>query len=316
MSADSFTVDAARAGQRLDRLVAAIPSVGSRQRARDAIESGKISLNGQIIDTTYAPRPLSEGATLEVDWNRPGTASRQLAGKAALQRAGVRVLHQDDSIIVVDKPAGLLTDAATGAQRRDDDTLKKRVRGWLANTDPHVVHRIDRDTTGLVLFARTKQSAAHLDAQFAARQPERVYHTVVRGWIKGDSGIFKDWMAWDARSRLQRVSTAGAPGAVEASAEWRVLERLGDGATLIEVRLHSGRRNQIRLHCMLAGHPLIGERLYVDDRPAPIAFGRQALHAAALGFTHPGTGKKVRYESPMADDMAELLSRLRGRQRR
>lgn len=309
MADEKRTVDAAHAGWRLDRLVAGLESVASRRRASEAISTGKVLVDGEV--STDGARLVREGARLELRWNQPGTAMHKVAGREALERAGVRVLHLDEHIVVVDKPAGLLSDAATEAQRREEDTLKKRVRGWLGEV--HVVHRIDRDTTGIVLLARTTAAAAHLDAQFASRRPERVYLTVVTGRMSGDKGHFADWMTWDRATRIQRSCRPGTPDAVLAEADWTVLERFGPYATLLEVRLRTGRRNQIRLHCQLAGHPLVGERLYSDDRGARRGprLGRQALHAHRLGIVHPGTGKNIAFESPLPEDLAALLAELR-----
>lgn len=310
--ADSLVVDAGRAGQRLDRLVAAIPSVGSRQRAREALETGKVDLDDQTVGLADAALPLPAGARLRVAWSRPGSAARKVRGREALERAGVRVLYEDQSVIAVDKPAGLLTDAASEEQRREEDTLKKRVRGWLGGGEAHVVHRIDRDTTGVVLFAKTLEAARRLDQQIHRQRPERVYLALVVGEVRGDAGRFADWMVWDRAQRVQRPSRPGAPEAALAEADWRVRERLR-GATLLEVRLLSGRRNQIRLHASLFGHPLVGERLYRrPEDPRGPAFPRQALHAARLGVEHPTTRRPLVVEAPLPEDLAALIASLRG----
>ncbi len=303
-------MDAGRAGQRLDRLVAAIPSVGSRQRAREALESGKITLDDQPVGPADAARPLPEGARLAVQWNRPGTSLERSRGREALSRAGVTVLYQDEALIAVSKPPGLLTDAASEEQRREEDTLRKRVRALLGG-EAHVVHRLDRDTTGVVLFARSLQAAQRLDQQLHAQRPERVYLAVVAGEIPGTSGHFADWMAWDRARRVQRPTRPGAPEAVLAEADWRVQERLAGGA-LLEVRLKTGRRNQIRLHCQLMSCPIVGERLYRSaEQPRGPAFPRQALHAARLGVLHPISGRPLVVDAPLPQDMAELLGRMR-----
>lgn len=308
---DTLTVGPDRAGQRLDRLVAAIPSVGSRQRAREALETGKILVDGQEVGAQDGARPLPAGAILEVQWSRPGSSARKVRGREALERAGVRVLYQDEGVIAVDKPAGLLTDAASEEQRRDEDTLKKRVRGFLGGDEAHVVHRLDRDTTGVVLFARTLAAAQRLDQQIHRQTPERVYLALVTGSISQVSGRFADWMFWDRAQRIQRSARPGAPDAVLAEADWRVVERLGL-ATLLEVRLVTGRRNQIRLHCALMGHPIVGERLYRDARaPRGPTLPRQALHATRLGVQHPLTGRPLVVESPLPDDMRQLMDELR-----
>lgn len=309
-SEETVTVEPGQTGLRLDRALAELTSAGSRSRARDALSTGKVSLNGAPVGPEDAARPVGPGDTLAIAWNRPGTGLARVRGQEAMAAAGVRVLHQDARVLALDKPAGLLTDAASEAQLREEDTLKKRAKAALGG-EVFVVHRIDRDTTGVVLMARDGRAAEHLDRQFAQHSPERVYLAVLVGRFPGESGRFRDWMAWDGPQRIQRACRPGAPGAVLAEADWRVVERL-DGATLLELRLVSGRRNQIRLHAALAGHPLVGERLYrAPAHPRGPPFPRQALHARRLGVLHPGTGQPLTVEAPLPEDLTALLARLR-----
>ena len=304
--ADALTVNAEQAGLRLDRLVAAIPSVGSRSRARTALETGKIALDGQIVGPADAARTLPAGAELRVRWNQPGTGAERVRGREAMQRAGVSVLYEDPALIAVDKPPGLLTDAASEAQRREEDTLRKRVRAYLGG-EAHVVHRLDRDTSGVVLFARDLEAARRLDEQIERRSPERVYLALAVGSFPGEQGRFQDWMRWDGPARIQRACAPDAPGAVLAQADWRVQERLRE-ATLLEVRLITGRRNQIRLHLQLAGHPLVGERLYrAPEQPRGPLAPRHALHAARLGLLHPRSGAPLVLEAPLPADMRQMI---------
>ncbi len=297
-------------GVRLDKWLAGLPSVGSRQKARDALERGKVAVDGVAVTPADAGRLLPAGAVVTIAWNRPGTGEKRVAGRVAMERAGVVVRHQDDAVIVVDKPPGLLTDAADLEQARHRDTLRKRVKAFLAVDDVWPAHRIDRDTSGLVLFARTEQAREHLLQQWHARSPLREYLVVVEGRVPHDEGRFADWMVWDGRQRLQKPCGPDVEGAWLAEASFRVEERLRDRATLLVVRLVTGRRNQIRLHCQLAGYPLVGEPLYRHRDPT-IAFPRQALHAARLGFEHPTTGKRLTITSPLPPDLTGLLQRLR-----
>jgi 23S rRNA pseudouridine1911/1915/1917 synthase len=307
---ETVTVDERNAGVRLDRLLASFDSIGSREKARQALRSGKVSIAGEVVGLGDAGRVLSSGTEVVIQWNVPGTGRKRTAGREALARAGVSVLYEDADVLVAEKPPGLLTDAADSDQAKHRDTLRKRVRAWVGGADVRPAHRIDRDTSGVVLFAKTDAAWEHLRGQWAKRSPERVYVAIVEGRVKGDRGRFRDWMAWDAARRLQRPCAPDAPGAFLAEATWRVTERLRD-ATLLEVTLVTGRRNQIRLHAMLMGHPLVGEPLYREQGRARISFPRQALHAAHLGFVHPGTGQRVRFSAAWPDDLRILVERLR-----
>ncbi|MCB9700076.1 MAG: RluA family pseudouridine synthase [Alphaproteobacteria bacterium] len=308
--AERVVVDAARASVRLDKLLAGLASVGSREKARQALRTGKVSVDGREVGEHDGGKVLGEGAVVEIAWNRPGTGARRVEGQRRLERAGVQVVHVDEQILVADKPPGLLTDAADADQHKHRDTLRKRVRAYLQVPEVWPAHRIDRDTSGLVLFARTEAVREHLLTQWHARSPHREYRVVVEGrWSRRD-GRQADWMRWDASQRLQRPCGEHDAGAWLAEADVEVLERFGDRATLLGVRLVTGRRNQIRLQTMLAGHPLIGEPLY-RKRPPTILFTRQALHAFRLGFVHPGTNEPVTWEAPLPADLGRLLASLR-----
>lgn len=298
-------VEAGQAGVRLDRVLAARPSIGSREKARQALRSGKVSVQGVRVGPEDAGQPLAEGATVTIAWARPGTSPRRAAGREKMARVGVSVLFEDGAILAVDKPAGLLTDAASREQVRTRDTLRKRVRQYLGR-EAWPVHRIDRDTTGAVLFAKTEAAREHLKAQWGRRTPVRSYLVVLEGRLQGE-GRFADWMVWDGRAKVQRPGRG--EGAVLAEADWRVVETFAR-ASLVEVRLVSGRRNQIRLHAQLAGHPLVGETLY-RETPATVRFPRQALHAARLEVLHPETDQPIVFEAPLPPDLGQLLRKLR-----
>jgi hypothetical protein len=195
---------------------------------------------------------------------------------------GLKILYQDAEVVCVDKPPGLLTDTATREQEREDDSAKKRLDTWLAARDEKawVCHRIDRDTSGVVVFARNEKAFTTLRESFANHVPDRFYWVAVFGIVIGDAGVWEDSMVWDPKIKRQVAVPIQTPGAVMARAEWRVIER-HPVATLLEVKLDTGRRNQIRVHAALRGHPLVGEKIYLPPRsPQPlIRFPRQALHA-------------------------------------
>jgi 23S rRNA pseudouridine1911/1915/1917 synthase len=305
-------VDPPDAGQRLDRVVAALPGVGSRRRAWEAVASGKVDVDGVTAAPHEAGRPVPPGAHVTLHWDRPGTSNALAAARRGL--GDLAILHEDRSLVAVDKPAGLLTDAASRRQSLDRDTLVKRLRAYLRvqGGTLHVVHRIDRDTSGVVLLARSEAAALRLASEFRTHRPERVYLAVVHGNLDPPEGEWADWMAWDGRRLVQVPSAPGKAGAVLAQASYRTLRTFAGRASEVEVRLHTGRRNQIRLHLRLAGHPLLGERLYLPDDwedPGLIA-PRQALHARRLVVRHPDDGRWLAVEAPVPEDLAALLEGL------
>jgi 23S rRNA pseudouridine1911/1915/1917 synthase len=179
---------------------------------------------------------------------------------------------------------------------------------------PFVVHRIDRDTSGLVLFAKSEPAQLTLKEQFKRHLPERVYLAVVYGVPSPPSGTWRDHLVWDLKALIQKETSPRDPRGKEAISHYRVLETL-TGASLIEVTLVTGKRNQIRIQARLRGHTLVGEVRYIygPDELRPIAFPRQALHAHRLTFTHPVDGRDMAFELPLPDDMAGLVARLTAR---
>ena len=203
------------------------------------------------------------------------------------------VVHDDDEIVVADKPAGLLT---IGTDRERHRTLHRQLfdrelrrhRGGRV----FVVHRLDRDASGLLVFAKSEKAKRALQAQFQDRTAGRTYHAVVRGSYPRDEDILKSYLAENRALRM--YVTADPRRGKLAVTHVRVLRRASK-ATLLEVVLESGRKHQIRVHLAEAGHPLLGDRRYGEDRAGPI--GRLALHAVALEIEHPTTGKRMRFES-------------------
>jgi len=221
------------------------------------------------------------------------------------------IVYEDEVIVVVDKPAGLLTVPLARRERAPSvaSMIEERFRSHRRRR-VFPVHRIDRDTSGLVLFARSARAQETLKQQFIRHEPERVYWAVVDGHPVPQHGTWSDRLAWDPRALKQTVAAARDPRAMEAICEYRVIESFRE-ASLIEVRLRTGRRNQIRIQAALRGHPLIGEGQYAarDATPA-ITFSRQALHAHRLGFRHPVDGRELHFESPLPRDLAALIASL------
>jgi 23S rRNA pseudouridine1911/1915/1917 synthase len=242
--------------------------------------------------------------------DRPGSA-RKLTQRPP--RAGeLPIVYEDDAVVVVNKPAGLLT---VPLPRRDEapsveDLLVNHLRS-KGRRRPFVVHRIDRDTSGLVMFATRADAQMRLKDQFRRHAAQRLYLAIVYGVPTPRRGTWRDHLVWDSDSLVQKETHAHDPRASSASCDYEVLEDFGR-ASLIQVSLVTGRRNQIRLQARLRGHTLIGEQRYVygPESLRNIEFERQALHAWRLGVIHPMTGKPLQLEAPMPEDMAGLLRRL------
>jgi 23S rRNA pseudouridine1911/1915/1917 synthase len=244
--------------------------------------------------------------------DRPGSARRR-SGRVDLGQ--LQIVFEDELLVVVNKPPGLLSVPLPG---RD---LTPSVYSALAEylrADRRrrlfIVHRIDRDTSGLVVFAKTLHAQETLKDQFRRREPERVYLALVYGHPSPPAGFWRDVLVWDKSELIQRATHPSDPRGKEAVAEYRVVESL-TGTSLIEVRLHTGKRNQIRVQARVRGHTLVGEQRYTYG-PAeirPIDFPRQALHAHRLVFQHPVDRRELRFEAPLPEDFADLLKRLRRR---
>ena len=295
----------------MDKWLAAAERLGSRSRALTAIERGKVLLDDVEQTTSDAGRRLHAGETIRLWMDRPGTSKRRpVTGRRA---SGLDIVYEDEALIVIAKPAGLLTVALDNKLHEPSlhDQIKQHLRSQ-GKRRPFVVHRIDRDTSGLVVFAKTPQAQEQIKAQFERREPERIYWAVVYGHPKPDAGTWQDFLVWDQDHLIQRPARASNKLAKEAISHYRLLEKY-PLASLLEVRLVTGKQHQIRVQAGRRGHPLVGERQYVFE-PAPrqpIDFPRQALHAYRLGFRHPLNDRLLNFEAPLPEDFQSLLSALR-----
>jgi 23S rRNA pseudouridine1911/1915/1917 synthase len=306
----SWTVLADAAGTRLDKFLADRTRLGSRSRVSDALAKGKVFVNQSEATAADAGSRVRAGDVVRVWVDRPGSARRR---RMPLGGSALEILYEDEALIVVNKPAGLL--AVPLAGRREAASAYDHLGAHLrprGKRKPLVVHRIDRDTSGLVVFAKNVRAQQHLKDQFQRRDPERLYLAVVHGHPQPPQGTWRDDLVWDADALVQKRAHPRDPKKKEAISHYRVLETLG-GASLVEIRLETGKRNQIRMQARLHGHMLVGERLYVQGSPPvrPIAFERQALHAYRLSFDHPVTGRRMTVEAPLPADLEELFVRLR-----
>jgi 23S rRNA pseudouridine1911/1915/1917 synthase len=316
---------------RLDRALAEpAAALGlSRSRLAALISAGALTrADGASVAAAAAKVKPGEAFRLSVPPVAPATPEPEAIA--------LNVAHEDDWLIVVDKPAGMTVHPAPGAER---GTLVAALlhhcgaslSGVGGVARPGIVHRIDKDTSGLLVVAKTDAAHAALAAQFAAHDLEREYRAVVFGApdradprLAGHPSVAFEpggVLRVDAplgRSSADRKKTAVVAGGRRAVTRASVIERFGPpgrpAASLLSCRLETGRTHQIRVHLAHVGHPLVGDPLYGRARagsPATAGFARQALHAAVLGFRHPADGRAVRFESPLPEDMDQLIQKLR-----
>ncbi len=313
MTDSRWTIGGDATGTRLDKFLAGLACLGSRARATDALARGKVFLNGEEATASQAAVRLADGDVVRVWMDRPGSAKRRPT--TIRFAADVSIIYEDNAVLVVNKPAGLLT---VPLDRRSEAPSVYELIGDHFRSHkrrPYIVHRIDRDTSGLVVFTKDAGTQQQLKAQFKRREPERVYLAVVYGHPNPSAGTWHDRLVWDASALIQKETHPRDPRGKEAISEYRVIESF-ETTSLIEVRLRTGKRNQIRLQARLRGHTLVGERRYVfgPDALRPIAFPRQALHAYRLTFRHPKDGRPIQVEAPLPEDLTALLAKLRHQQ--
>jgi 23S rRNA pseudouridine1911/1915/1917 synthase len=299
------------AGWRLDRaLAAAIPTL-SRERLKALIRSGALASAEQAVRDPAAKVRGDEHFRLAVPEPEPA--------RNEAQDIPLRVIFEDDHLLVVDKPAGLVVHPAAG--NRDGtlvNALLHHCGGSLSGIGgvarPGIVHRIDKDTSGLLVVAKTDVAHEGLAKQFAAHSIDRRYLAIVTGVPKANEGKVDAPLARSAANRKKIAIVQGARGK-RAVTHWRRLDVLRDAA-LVECRLETGRTHQVRVHMASIGHPLIGDPVYGRSGKThgkllkELGFSRQALHATELGFTHPVTKRRLSFASAMPPDMQELFNAL------
>jgi 23S rRNA pseudouridine1911/1915/1917 synthase len=294
----SATVPAALGGMRLDQALAQLFPQYSRNRLQVWLKAGHITVDGELA----APRRLVDGGERVLVEPPPAP---EAAPKA--QRMPLKIAYEDAEIIVVDKPAGLVVHPGAGVP---DRTL---MNGLLAHAPQlgavpraGIVHRLDKDTSGLLVVAKTVEAQANLAQQLAERSVRRVYLALVQGDPPA-SGAIDAPVGRDSRARTRMAVThRGKP----ARTRYRVLERYGRAA-LVECRLETGRTHQIRVHFQHIRHPLVGDTVYRRGTRHGITFPRQALHATELSLKHPKTGEVMTWRAPVPRDMKRLIDELR-----
>jgi len=299
----------AMAGRRLDQVLAEMLPELSRSRLQQYIDQGRVLVEGTPRRRRYKVQG-GEEVRLRLE--------PEPRNECAPQAIPLDVLFEDDQLLVIDKPAGMVVHPAAG---RPDRTLQNALLHHLPQLSlvprAGIVHRLDMDTSGLLLVAKTLLAHKSLVDQLQSRSLYREYRALVQGVLIAGGTID----APIGRHPLQRVKMAIVARGRPSVTHYRVLERF-DAHTLLSVRLETGRTHQIRVHMAHVRHPLVGDKTY-GGRPrlprnagsslieALRGFPRQALHAVALGCAHPLTGKAMRWESPIPEDMAELLRLLR-----
>ncbi len=296
--AQAFTVTSEGAGRRLDVLLGTHPEVGSRSQVARLIADGLVLVDGAKRSKSYV---LSAGQTITL------ALPQAVESPLVPEHIDVPVLFEDESLLVIDKPSGMAVHPSAG---HSSGTLVHALLGHgLAGGEtfrPGIVHRLDKDTSGLLVVVKSVEVHRLLVAMLRRREISRRYLALVHGNFAADTGTIEAPVGRDPAKR--RSMTVGGVAAREARTHFKVLERFGD-LTLLEVRLETGRTHQIRVHFLAIGHPVAGDPTYA--RRDVLGIGRQFLHSYRLAFEHPITGAQIDIEAPLPADLVEVLARLR-----
>ena len=314
----TFTVTPEHAAQRLDHfLVSHLPET-SRAHVQRLIAQRKVVVDGK---TPKSSLRLHGGEKIEIIGKVETPPLRALAEEIPLD-----VVYEDDDLAVVNKPAGMMVHAGAGATDND------RNRGTLVNgllhrfgllssvggeLRPGIVHRLDKQTSGLIVVAKNDAAHLKLAAQFSSRRITKTYIALVHGWLKNDQGTITSAISRDAIRRTRMTTRRG--GGREAVTHYQVQRRLQSEYgkfTLLKVKIDTGRTHQIRVHLASLGHPVVGDKLYGAPREissrsaAPLSLSRNFLHAAELEFAHPRTGHILSFARPVPGPLSEFLGKL------
>lgn len=308
-----LVVSPKQAKERLDIYLTRQVQNATRNKVQKAISDGLVRVNGRPVRSSHS---VSPGEVIDVILPRPPRP------KAVAEEIPLDIVYEDDDLLVVNKPAGMVTHPAYGNYTGTLVNALLHHTGSLSsvNTEmrPGIVHRLDKDTTGLLVVAKNDRAHHILAKQFARRTVDREYWAIVWGRFREQSGIIEAALG---RSKKDRKKVAVSADGKPAVTEYRVLETFVF-LTLLALKLRTGRTHQIRVHLAHAGHPVFGDPTYggrssswggltgKDARQAVAllkTLQRQALHARTIGFVHPSTGKRVMFESPLPDDMVSVL---------
>jgi 23S rRNA pseudouridine1911/1915/1917 synthase len=306
-----IALDASHAGWRLDRALAAtVPSL-SRERLKVLTKSGALTRDGKAVRDPATKVKGDERFTLAIPAPEPAHNEPQ--------EIPLPIVYEDEHLLVVDKPAGLVVHPAAG--NRDGtlvNALLHHCGGSLSGIGgvarPGIVHRIDKDTSGLLVIAKHDKAHEGLAKQFADHSIDRRYLAIVSGVPRAAEGSVDAPLARSPQNR-KKIAIVSAGKGKRAVTHWKRLELLNDAA-LVECRLETGRTHQVRVHMASIGHPLVGDPVYGRGKTAhrkllnQLDFKRQALHAAHLGFIHPVTKGRLSFDSALPSDMQELFTAL------
>ena len=318
MSEQTFSVPSDAAGQRLDKYLSTQIPGTSRARIQRLISEQKV-----LVDQVPAKASLclNGGETIEI------TGAMELPPLRAIPEAiPLDIVYEDDDLAVINKPAGMMVHAGAGA------TDSARNRGTLVNallhrfnqlsrvgdeTRPGIVHRLDKETSGLIIVAKNDDAHRRLAAQFSSREVKKTYVALVHGWMKEERGTVSSGISRD-RARRTRMTTRRSGGR-EAITHYQVKRRLDSKFgkfALLEVRIDTGRTHQIRVHLAALGHPVVGDTLYGAPREIRgknaniVTLPRNFLHAAGLQFQHPRTGELLTFSRPLPSELSDFLERI------
>ncbi|MBL8660970.1 MAG: RluA family pseudouridine synthase [Rhodospirillales bacterium] len=315
MTTYNVTVAENKAGARLDRVLAdALPEL-SRTRLQALIRDGCVALvdAGCVHDPAHRVRGGDAWTVVAVPMPEPGVAAEAIP---------VAVVYEDDDVIVVDKPPGLVVHPGAGNPSGTlVNALLRHCRGVLARAGgslrPGIVHRLDKDTSGLMVAAKSDRSYRALVEQFSSHSIERGYYAVVRGVPRQPAGCIALAIGRSPVNRKKMATVTS--GGKAAATDYRVIRSYRQAASLVECRPRTGRTHQIRVHMAALGHPLLGDPLYGRKRQGGLAdgeglpaFGRQALHAYLIAFCHPRTRETLRFTSDFPQDFSTLMASLEG----
>ena len=308
-----FTVPEADVGARLDAFLASHIEDWSRARLQRLIEDGDVLVNGRAAKASYKLRAADE---IEAELTAlPPTSFLP-------EDIPIDVVYEDNDLIVLNKPAGIVVHPGAGAKT---GTLANALAFHFQNLStaggvarPGIVHRLDKDTSGLLVAAKTEQAHGNLADQFREREVFKSYVALVHGQLERDRGEIDEPIARDPRHRTRMAIVRGGRSALSI---YRARERF-DRFTLVDVELKTGRTHQIRVHLAWIKHPVVGDETYGSGRDKTVAdrtirsqigqLGRQFLHAEKLGFTHPKSGERLNFTSPLPHELKELLKSISG----
>ncbi len=295
----TYVVPKSLGGQPLDRIIEGLLGDVSRSQAQKLVRKGQVLVRGKRVVRSNGRIPKGTEVSIESDAPKP------------------EVLHEDESLLVVQKPAGLLTHGIDGTQQADLATELNKHYGPLPDSRgderPGIVHRLDRETSGVLVVARTEAALLHLQDQFRDRTVTKRYLALVSGVLHQES-VLMDLSIGPVPGKADRQQVDHERGK-EARTEARSLEALGQHS-LLECQIFTGRRHQIRVHLAEQGYPVLADPMYGTKRQIPLPDGvpappRLALHAAMLGFDHPVTAERMEFETPLPADLAKTRDALR-----